>query len=199
MKALKDGSGVLIMEAWGRGRRDSLSISPWWMIFSWWSTMNYDRNFSSAFLHCFWAVASFLPPPCAIRELSHHFLFLVPHAVVKALHIISQECFQGWCWGSSMSKITQLTFCFGTSKCISGTFLLVDEVDLWLKQHTKKLFLCTQVANMIAKVDNLGLKLEEKLPNNEGLNLRNQGWRKYIIVLMSFVNNVLRAPRGGGE
>jgi hypothetical protein len=52
---------------------------------------------------------------------------------------------------------------------------------------------------MIAEVDNLGLKLEEKLPNNEGLNLRNQGWRKYIIVLMSFVNNVLRAPRGGGE
>jgi hypothetical protein len=67
-----------------------------------------------------------------------------------------------------MSKITRLTFCFGSSKCISGTFPLADEADLRPWQRTKKLYLCAQVTKMIAEVDNFEHKPEGKLPNNEG-------------------------------
>jgi hypothetical protein len=94
-----------------------------------------------------------------------------------------------------MSKILIQPFCFDTNKCISGILLLADEVDLRLRQHIKKIRLCARVTKMIAEVDNFGHKLE-KLPNNEGQNPRNRGWKKYTIALMSFVNYVCKTLRG---
>jgi hypothetical protein len=81
-----------------------------------------------------------------------------------------------------MSKITRLTFFFGTSKYILETFLLADEVDLRPRQRTKKLRMCAQVAKMKDKVDNFGLKLEENLPNNNGLNPRSRGWMSHPVL-----------------
>jgi hypothetical protein len=60
----------------------------------------------------------------------------------------------------------------------------------------KELRLYAQVAKLIAEVDNFGRKPEGKLPNNEGQNLRGRGWTKYVIVLMSFVNNVCKTLMG---
>jgi hypothetical protein len=106
---------------------------------------------------------------------------------------------RGYCWGPSMPKITRLTCCFGTNKCISGTFHLcaqvakmADEADLRPRQCTKKLRLCAQVAKMTSKVDNFGHKPKAKLPNSAGRNPRSWGWRKYVIVLISFVNSVYK-------
>ena len=42
-----------------------------------------------------------------------------------------------------------------------STFLLADKTDLRPRQHTKKLRLCTQVAKVLAEVNNFGNK--EKL------------------------------------
>jgi hypothetical protein len=54
----------------------------------------------------------------------------------------------------------------------------VDKTGLGSRQHTKKLRLCAQVAEVLAEV------------NNFGNNRRRE--RKYIIVLMVFVNNVCK-------
>jgi hypothetical protein len=55
--------------------------------------------------------------------------------------------------GALYAKDPRLTFCFGTSKCISGTLLLVNEANLWPGQRAKKLYPCAQVENVLAKVD----------------------------------------------
>jgi hypothetical protein len=49
---------------------------------------------------------------------------------------------------------------------------------------------------MAVEGDNFGHKLERKLPNNKGLDPRSRGQRKYVIVLISFVNSVCKALVG---
>ena len=63
--------------------------------------------------------------------------------------------------GAYFAEDPHSTFCFDTNKCISGTFLLADEAELRPRMHTKKLRLCTQVAKVLAEVNNFGNK--EKL------------------------------------
>jgi hypothetical protein len=55
-----------------------------------------------------------------------------------------------------MSKINRLTFCFGTSKCISETFLLMDESSLQPVKRAKKLLPSIQVEKVLAKIDSFG-------------------------------------------
>ena len=65
-----------------------------------------------------------------------------------------------------MPKTSHLTFFFGTSKCISGTFPLADEVDLRPRQQ-RSFCLYEQVAKMIAEVDNFGRKTDGSFRGTE--------------------------------
>jgi hypothetical protein len=88
-----------------------------------------------------------------------------------------------------MPKITHLTYCFDTNKCILRTFPLADKADLRTRQHTKKFRLYAQVVNMTTEVDNFRHKPKGKLSSSESQNQHSRGLRKYFIVLKSFVNS----------
>jgi hypothetical protein len=100
------------------------------------------------------------------------------------------------CWGpSSFEGPQNINYCFlihlwkcyrcfsknhlrnGSSKD-EDTFLLADKTDLQPRQHTKKLCMCAQAAEILAEVDNFDINI--------------RGWRKYTIALMTFVNNVCK-------
>jgi hypothetical protein len=55
--------------------------------------------------------------------------------------------------GAFYAEDTPLTFCFGTSKCILGAFLLMDKANLQLGKRAKNLRPCMQVEKVLAKVD----------------------------------------------
>jgi hypothetical protein len=64
--------------------------------------------------------------------------------------------------GGLLCQRSSFNFHFSTNNCVLCTLLLMDEADLWLKQHIKKFRLCAQVAKVRAKVGSLGN--EEELP-----------------------------------
>jgi hypothetical protein len=87
---------------------------------------------------------------------------------------------------------------FGTSNCVLGALLLIDEADLRLKEHVKKLCLYVQVAKVRTEVDTFGKgERLRMLASEESLcHLRSGKRRKHNTILMSFINNVCKALRG---
>jgi hypothetical protein len=70
--------------------------------------------------------------------------------------------------GKAMSKITCLTFYFGTSMCISGVLLLMDKANLRPGKHVKKLRTCvlekspSRSGQLRRQQRNFGCKPKEK-------------------------------------
>lgn len=91
-----------------------------------------------------------------------------------------------------MSKITRLTFYFGTNQCVSGISLLMDEANLQTERRVEKLRTCVRVKGcqpkLIASATIERLRVQAKGEGDEGLNLCSRRWRKYTTALMTFVN-----------
>jgi hypothetical protein len=69
----------------------------------------------------------------------------------KVLALYSFGCFRAI--GGLLCRRSPFNLNFGTSNCVSGALLLIDEADLQPKEHVKKLCLYAQVAKVRIEVD----------------------------------------------
>ena len=76
----------------------------------------------------------------------------------------------------------------------------MDEANLRPGKRAKKLRTCMQVKKVPTKVDsfggNKGTSDVSQGESDDGLNPQSQGWRKYDIALMAFVNSVCKTMKG---
>jgi hypothetical protein len=71
----------------------------------------------------------------------------------KVLALYSFGCFRAV--GGLLCRMSPFNLHFGTSNCVSGALLLIDEADLQPKEHVKKLCLYAQVAKVQTEVSTI--------------------------------------------